>query len=166
MAYSVQRNSGLSIRELLSVHVSEYSSWCVHPQQLEDCTIIELCSNEAWMFQSLEAISRETLLPAREAELLGWCASCEASSNLLNMSYNRLRMQERSRKISKWFVTQICCDFNWVFLGFMKKNVIGFPMKVEDKGSKGSLSRRICSGVIPQGGSTHEGTKGLVLFQD
>lgn len=51
----------------------------------------------------------------------------------------------------KWFLIQICCDFHLVFLGFTKKNVIGFPRKAEGKGSKGSLPGRTYSSVTLQG---------------
>lgn len=85
------------------------------------------------------------------------------------MSSKRLRIKQRLGKISKQFLIQIHCDFHLVFLVFTKKNIIGFPRKAEDKGSKGSLSGRIYSSVILQGdieGGPGEDTKGLILFQD
>lgn len=78
-------------------------------------------------------------------ELFGqWCASGGTS---MGMSCKRLRIKQRIRKKSRVLLTQICCGFHLGFLGYAKKNVIGFPRKAEDKGRQGGLPGEISGGT-------------------
>lgn len=113
------------------------------------------------LFSSWGAVRREPW--CQLDKLFGqWCAS---GGPAMGMSSKRLKIKQMIRKKSIGLLIQICCAFHFGFLGYTKKNAIGFPRKAEGKGSKGGLGE---SALVLQGhtgGWAGGDIKGLVLLQ-